>query len=256
MERIRSLNGYQKGVLLLTVVMVLAFTAAYFVITARVGFMYKDTILLPEKENGTTVYSGEIHGIRVSFRVSPDKTVEFQYGEKRYGPYTAKEDPSAIPEGRERLTGIELCKGEDILFRGGVSRSDDSFWLYNEDGIFQDGMEENRLVDVSVMNSYGTIENVKVMDPVEPSVSTILKLMAGPKLTHKGQWSLWLLGVFVCIGTAASILFAEELFQLGLGLWIRDSYGAEPSGWVRMRRYISWTILPILAMILFIVGLL
>lgn len=255
MEKIRSLNRYQKGVLLLTIVMVLAFTAAYFVTASRVGFAYKDAILLPEEENGTTVYSGKIQGIQASFRVSPDKRVEFQYGEKYYGPYTAKEDPTALPEGEtpgERMTGVELRKGEEILFRGGVSRQDGFFWLYDEDG----SRLNTRLV-ISVETSYGTVsyENGKKIDPMEPSASTILSLMAGPELTHKGEWSGWFLGVFVCMITAVSILFVEELFWLSISFRVQDPDRAEPSDWELASRYIGWTALPILALVIFFMGL-
>lgn len=255
MERIRSLNRYQKGVLLFMAVMVLAFTAAYFAAASRVGFSYRDAILLPGEENGSTVYSGKIRGIQANFRVSPDKTVEFQCGEKYYGPYTAKEDPAALPEGEtpgEQMTGVELRKGEEILFRGGVMRQDDFFWLYDEDGSVL-----NMSVEISVVAGNGITYDAsgKEIDPIEPSAVTILKLMAGPELTHKGDWSGWLLGVFVCIVTAVSVLFAEELFQLGLLFRVRDPEGAEPSDWVLAGRYIGWTVLPFLAMALFFIGL-
>lgn len=255
MERIRALNRYQKGVLLLTAVMVLVFTAAYFVTTSHVGFMYKDTILLPGEENGSTVYSGKIQGIQASFRVSPDKRVDFQYGEKHYGPYTAKEDPTALPAGEtpgERMTGVELRKGEEILFRGGVSREDGFFWLYDEDGSLL-----NTGLVISVETSYGTVsyENGKVIDPMEPSASTILSLMAGPELTHKGDWSAWFLGIFVCIVTVVSVLFAEELFWLSISFRVQDPDQAEPSDWELAGRYIGWTALPILALVIFFMGL-
>lgn len=252
MERIRSLNRYQKGVLLLMAVMVLAFTAAYFAAASRVGFAYRDAILLPEEENGTTVYSGKIQGIQASFRVSPDKTVEFQYGEKYYGPYTVKEDPVAVPKGEEHLTGVELRKGEEILFRGGVSRQDDFFWLYDEDGSLS-----NLAFEVSTVSEYGITydENGEVIDPMEPTVSTILKLMTGPELTHKGDWSAWFLGVLVCIATAITILFVDELFRLGMTFRVRDPEGVEPSDLVLAGRYIGWVVLPVLAMVLFFLGL-
>lgn len=255
MERIRNLSRYQKGVLIFTAVMVLVFTVAYFVVSARVGFAYHDTILLPEEENGTTVYSGKIQGIPAVFRVSPDKRVEFQYGEKYYGPYTAKEDPTALPEKEMPglgLTGVELRKGEEILFRGSVSPEAGLFWLYDEDGSLS-----NLAIEISAVSEYGITydENGKVIDPMEPHVATILKLMAGPELTHKGDWGAWFLGMFVCIVTAVSILFAEELFQLGLSFRIRYPEEAEPSDLVQMGRHISWTVLPILAMVLFFPGL-
>ena len=77
-----------------------------------------------------TVYAGTINGKPAVFTVSPDKTVEFRYGETIYGPYTVKEDPSAIPKRGEDMEtpaetkdmrGIELYRGDELLFRGGRS---------------------------------------------------------------------------------------------------------------------------------------
>ena len=101
-----------------------------------------------------------------------------------------------------------------------------------------------------VMDESGT-----VIDPMEPSVLTILDLMAGPELRHKGAWPLWAAGVLVCALTAASILFADEWFRLGLAFRIRGADRAEPSDWEIAGRYLSWTALPVLALALFIGGL-
>ena len=100
-KRIRSLERVQKGMLLFAAVLPLAFFAAYFMTTGREGFEYRNAILVPEAgaDEGAdgTVYAGTINGKPAVFTVSPDKTVEFRYGETIYGPYTVKEDPSAIP---------------------------------------------------------------------------------------------------------------------------------------------------------------
>ena len=135
-ERIKSLNRYQKGVLIFMIAVTLVFAVVYPMTTSRVGFEYKDIILVPSQENGSTVYSGKIQGQQAHFTVSEDKTVVFQHGDKIYGPYTAKEDSTAIPKDEEMaeyMTGVELRQGEDILFRGGVLEAGDSYWLYNED---------------------------------------------------------------------------------------------------------------------------
>lgn len=129
MEKIKSLNRYQKGILIVMIVMSLIFGAAYRITISRVGFEYKDEILVPNQENGSTVYSGKIQGKEAQFTVSGDKTVVFQYGDKIYGPYTAKEEPAAIPKNEEMaeyMTGVELYQGDEILFRGGVLPTQDS----------------------------------------------------------------------------------------------------------------------------------
>lgn len=238
-------------------VMVLVFTVVYPVTIAREGFVYQEALLVPSQENGNTVYSGKIQGEKASFTVYADRTVEFRYGDKLYGPYTAREDPSAIPDadeegeplGGEAVTGVELRCGEQIIFRGGVVDYGDSSWLYNEDGSLAD-MGFSVMIDGIVMD-----ENGNVIDLMEPSVSTILDLMAGPELTHRGEWIAWFGGVFICIFTALSILFADELFRWELSFQIRNADKAEPSDWEIAGRYIAWTALPVIAMILFVEGL-
>lgn len=101
MERIKCLNLYQKKILLFIVLIMLVFTVIYPIIIAREGFAYKDAILIPNQENDSVVYTGKIQGKQASFTVSPEKTVEFRYGDKFYGPYTLKVDSSAIPKSKE-----------------------------------------------------------------------------------------------------------------------------------------------------------
>ena len=241
-------------------VMVPVFAALYAVTIARVGFAYGNTILVPGHEDGNTVYSGRIQGKQASFTVYADGTVEFRHGDKLYGPYTAREDPSAIPKadsqgeplGGESVTGVELrCKGE-LLFRGCVVDYGDIRRLYNEDGT---PANLNIGFWATTENGVVTDGNGNIIDQMEPSVSTILDLMAGPELSHKGAWSGWFVGVFLCILTAFSILFADELFRWNLALRIQNADRAEPSDWEIASRYISWTVLPVIAMFVFIEGL-
>lgn len=246
MKRVKGLGRYQKGVLLFMMIMVLVFTILYPVTISREGFAYKNAILVPHPEDGGTVYSGKIQGRQADFTVLADKTVYFQYDGKTYGPYTAREDASAIPkesELRDGMVGVELRRGEEILFRGGVLDYGDSFFLYGEDG----RLKSSYLAEIP--------NDETVMDEMEPSVPFILDLMGDPALTHKGDWLLWLAGVFICIFTAISILFADELFRWNLAFQIRDAQRAEPSDWEIATRYISWTVLPIVAMVVFIAGL-
>ena len=97
MERIRSLSRYQKAVLLATALMALVFTAVYLTVTARVGFAFGDAILLDVHEVSADVYTGKVRGETVRFTVNADRSVTFQRGERLYGPYTAAEDPTAVP---------------------------------------------------------------------------------------------------------------------------------------------------------------
>ncbi len=254
MERIKNLNLYQKSLLILMLVMALIFSVLYPVTIARVGYEYKDAILVPSQENGSTVYSGKLKGKQACFTVTEDNTVLFQYGEKAYGPYSAKEDPTAIPkdsEMAEYMTGVELLEGDKVLFRGGVRDMGDFYWIQNEDGT------GNNMVVITYGDSNGIErdENGNIVDPFAPSVSEILELMNGPALTHKGVGFAWFGAVFICLINAISVLFADELFRWSLSFRVWNADRIEPSDWELARRYISWTALAVMALVIFITGL-
>ena len=253
MGKIKSLNHYQKGVLIVMIVMAMIFFVIYSITISRVGFEYKGTIFVPSQENGSTVYSGEMKGQQAYFTVSEDKTVVFQHGNKTFGPYTAKEDPTAVPKDNEMaedMIGVELLQGDSILFRGGVWAFADGYWLYNEDGTIN-----NFGITIVTNNGIERDENGNVIDPVEPSASAILNLMNDPELMHKGEWLAWFGAVFICILNSLSILFADELFRFNLILRIRNADCAEPSDWEIAGRYIGWTVLLKIALVIFVMGL-
>lgn len=122
--------------------------------------------------------------------------------------------------------------------------------MYNEDGTLY-----------NIGFSYGTgdgverDENRNVIDSVEPTASTILELRNDPELTHKGEWFALFGAVFICVLNALSILYADELFRWNLGFQIRNADRAEPSDWKIAGRYIGWTVLTIMALVIFISGL-
>ena len=252
MKRLRELNRYQQAILLLLAAMVLVFTVLYPIISARNGFAYRDALLIPRQEGGNTVYAGRIDGEEARFTVREDGSVEFRYGDAVYGPYTAREDPTAIPEEHElagSMTGVELRRGEEIVFRGGVLDGDFD-WLYREDGSLE---SSGIVIDV---NGVRFDENGKVIDPMEPAPSSILELIAGPALSHRGNWTAWLLGTLFCGITAIDLLFADELFRWRMAFRVQDPEDVEPSDWEIAGRYVGWTVLPAVALFLFVAGLL
>lgn len=250
---VQNLNRCQKSILLLMAAMTVIFTAAYIVTASRVGLEYNGAILVPTQESGGTVYSGKFRGMQAVFTVSEDRTVTFQYRDKTYDSYTAQEDPSAVPAGdpmSPQMTGLVLYQGETVLFRGSVADIGGSYLLVNADGSLYD-------FGITCTTSDGVKrdENGNVIDPAKPSAATILELMNDPVLTHKGAWSEWFIGVFICIANAFSILFADELFRWKLAFQIRDAEYAEPSDWAIMCRHIGWVALAVMALIIFITGL-
>lgn len=255
MERIRNLNLYQKSILILMLAMALLFAVLYPVTISKVGYEYKNAVLVPHQENGNTVYSGKLKGVQATFTVTEDKTVILQRGDKTYGPYTAKEDPTAIPKDSqmaESMTGVELRNGDVIIFRGGVYDMGDFYWLESEDGT------TDNMVVITYGDSNGVERDVNgdVVDPFEPTVSDILELMRGPELTHKGVGFAWFGAVFISLINMISILFADELFRWHLSFRVWNADHLEPSDWEVAGRYISWTAMAIMALVIFVIGLL
>ena len=62
-------------------------------------------------------------------------------------------------------------------------------------------------------------------------------------------------GVLMCAVTAVSILYAYELFRFQMSFRIRNADRAEPSDWEIDCWYISWTLIPLMSLIVFIMGL-
>lgn len=249
MKRIKRLNLCQKALLVIMLAMALVFAALYSAAVSRVGFAYRNAILVPEQEGGSAVYSGKIQGQPARFTVSQDRAVVFELDGRTYGPYTAEEDPAAIPQGAEmaaQMTGVLLRQGNELLFRGGVMKIGDTYLLLSADG--------SEFFPVPAGGSAWD-EAGQEPDLMAPSAADILALMDGPTLTHKGAWPVWFAAVFLCALDALMVLFADELFRWNLKFQIRDPDRAEPSDWEIAGRYLSWTILLIAALVVFLLGL-
>lgn len=253
MERIRNLNRYQKAILLILAAMFVFFTVIYAAVTSRVGFSYHGSILVPAEENGNTVYSGKIYGQESVFTVTSDKTVTYRYGNYNYGPYTVREDPTAVPEKYaydNSAIGAEIRQGDKILFRGGVIKSGSGWMFYDENGTWYG-------LGTVLYSSNGVMYDAEgnVVDHLEPSAVTIWELANGPELTRKGSWVVWFLGLFASVFTSVTILFADEMFRFSMYFRIERACEAEPSEWEIASRYISWTLLPMIVLGIYILGL-
>ena len=145
----------------------------------------------------------------------------------------------------------EFISGDDVSLDNVYIPVDaQEFEVYNEDGTLDnfgftyvtgDGIERD--------------ENGNVIDKMEPSASTIYELLNDPELTHKGEALAWFGAVFICILNVLSILFADELFRWNLLFQIRNVENAEPSDWEIAGRYIGWTVMTIMSLVIFITGL-
>lgn len=253
-QKIQDLNWYQKGILLLLLVLIPVYAVIYHVSISRVGVLYNDKIFVPAEESGATVYSGRLDGKPAEITVTNDKTaVTFRCGDTVYGPYTIKEDPSALADIEfcpSDMRGVALYDGETLLFRGGFWPSREFTQLYRADG-----SPDLQMGLYAVENGVWKDADGNVVDPMKPDAADILRIALAPELTHKGDWLVWFGAVCISLLNAATILYADELFRWNLSFQIQNAEDVEPSEWEMLSRYLGWTVLTILAFIVYILGL-
>ena len=253
-QKIKDLNWYQKGILLLLLVLIPVYAVIYHVSISRVGVLYNDKIFVPAEESGATVYSGRLDGKPAEITVANDKAaVTFRCGATVYGPYTIEEDPSALADIEfcpSDMRGVALYDGETLLFRGGFWPSGEFTQLYRADG-----SPDLQMGLYAVENGVWKDADGNVVDPMKPDAADILRIALAPELTHKGDWLVWFGAVCISLLNAATILYADELFRWNLSFQIQNAEKAEPSEWEMLSRYLGWTVLTILAFVVYILGL-
>ncbi len=250
MASLNALSRYQRILLMALAALVLVFSVVYPLTIRREGFLYEDALLLPIEENGSMTYRGKLRGEAAQFTVTPEKAVTFRWGSKTYGPYTLREDPTAIPENTDLpMRGLELRCGGEVCFRGGLVEQGEMRLFYPEG-------ENPEIFVYTTMGDGTTVDGEgNLIDPMEPSILTILTLIDGPELTHKGNWAFFGCGLLLALAAAANILFADALFRFRLSMRIQNPEGVEPSALALADRHIGWTMLTAAVLVVFLLGL-
>ena len=249
MNRFRELERFPKILLIALVLLVVVFAPIYGITASRVGYLHNGEIFVPRQENGATLYETTVDDQSCVFTVTAD-TVTLLWGDKTYGPYTLREDPTAVPEDISfPMTGIEILDGQRVYFRGGVTDEAVDFWLLSEDG------KNEFLMSYTLSDGVEYDMNGNPIDHMKPVPYQIVSLLRGPELEHKGDWMIFLVGVFCAAATAFSILFADELFYLSICFRVENAETAEPSDWYIACRNFSWLLLTIFTGAAFFMGL-
>lgn len=125
MERFRRLEIYPKGILILTGIIAVVFTAIYAFVLFGSGFWYGDVFLKQSRSAESTLYSGILSGEAVSVIVTEENSALFRFGSRSYGPFILEKDPASLPENhvmKTFMTGITIR-------RGSRSGSGGPFWM-------------------------------------------------------------------------------------------------------------------------------
>lgn len=247
-EKWKELSLFQRVLLVILTAMILGFGIATPIVGARKGIEYRDTLLYFTREGEVRRYAGWIGGRRAEFTVTPERTVEYRWGEEVYGPYQVVEDPAAAPE--HYMTGLEIRQGGRVLFRGGFMGGE---WpiLYGEDG------EPFDILSITFGGSGGKVydsngKELSQRDLHEPGLSTVARLaLREPELTHRGGFGLYLLVTLLAAFNMFQICFPGFMFRWSIMWHVRDPYAAEPSDFYITMEKIEWVVLTVAAAVLY-----
>ena len=151
---------------------------------------------------------------------------------------------AAPPDDWGELVGIEIRRGDELLFRGGF-RPGSMISLYDESG--------EPLIELGVhfTVSGGTVvdENGREIPQEElhePGLTILVQLALAPELIHRGSVALYLLVTLLALLNAAQILFPMAFFRLSLLFHVRNIEAAEPSEWYIFGARCGWVLLSVI----------
>lgn len=243
-EKWLEMSWFQRVLLLLQAFLILLFLPIYCTIGSQQVVWYDGAALRCHTDGEITTYSGRVNGQAAVITVSPGPVVEYQFGDALYGPYSIISDPSAVPSEEampmiigdiRALSGVEIRQGDRVLFRGSYLNSGSTFLAFDETGEWATS---------SMLASDSGL-----------SAKDILQIALAPQIVQRGHIEGFLLGLLLCVACAVSIVYADELFRFHLAFQIRDPENAEPSDWELFGRSLSWVVLTVLSLILFVFGL-
>ena len=250
-NRFRSLDKYQKCIIIAMAVTAVIFAVLTGKAVFRKGISFRDTILTKTEENGSTIYSGTRNGYATSITILPDSGIVYRYGKKEFGPYYVELNNSLLDPGvsPNDETGYEIREGDKVIFRGSVRDTGASLLFYNENGDFE--AFGNTYIETNGV----VIMDGKVIDQDEPTKAELIGISRGLPTTHKGNFGFWFAGVIVCMLNVFSILYADEIFRFYLSFRIDNAEDAVPSDWEITSRYLGWLFMFIPIIMFFALGL-
>ena len=242
-----TVTWYRRILLIAQLLMILGFAVALSVVRGRPGFAYGDAVLLPHAEGEDTVYAGRVDGERAAFTVSPDGRVGYTWGDFVYGPYTVREDPSAVPE--EYDWTLAWRSGRGIKSSSGAGTPDRHIPRSSR-------RRARPIKGTSLSPPYTATARRRstplTESPLQRRTSTPLaRLVLDPALRRRGSVSLFLLVTLLAALNLAAICFPNAFFRLSLWGHVKNLEEAEPSDYYLFCTHVGWLLLAVIAGVLY-----
>ncbi len=232
----KEMSLFRRVMVLLMAAMILCFCVLTVVSVTREGIAYSGEFHIRTMGGEDAVYTGEVGGQLSRFTVSAG-TLTYRWGEYTYGPYRLRYDDTARPEGWTKGDGIVITRGEEVIFEGG--RSGDTLWHKDGTAYSSSG------VVISTGDRHYDSEGRLVTEEErrEPGLSTVVRLLQEPELTHRGSIGVYLLVTLLAGLNILLILFPDFFFRWNFRFSVRNYEDMEPSDLTLAMRPVSWVVL-------------
>ena len=250
----QEMGLYRRILLAVMLAEIVGFLIAYVIVVNRPGLEYSGALLYPHTEGELQIYEGKIDGEPARFAVSPEGEISYQWGEYTYGPWQVVVDPTAVPDGFRGENGLEIRRGDEVIFRG--TYSPHSFNLL----IDENGDPVRDTFSVGSVGGGATLYYVNGQEVTreewyEPGLGALARIVLTPELTHQGNLLLWFGTTLIALLNIFQICFPHFFFRLGLQLRVRNVDAVEPSDFYIAMEKLEWAILAVLCLVLYATGL-
>ena len=235
-------SALQKTILVLLAVMAVAFGILTAVSRGRPGVSFRDALLYLSHEGDTTVYTGKVHGDRVTVAVTPDGSaadVDFTVaGELVHACRVEYPEGTITDADGDTFPRVEILRDGETLFRGGYNPYQSDFqMLFDEDGSWH--------VGIAVYS--GNEPREQDFDEFD-----IFCFARGPALSRRGSWPAWAFAAFLLSGlTALDAAFPRALFYWRNHWSVKDP---EPTEFYIAMQKVGWVIGIIVTLCFYIWG--
>jgi len=237
----------QKAILIILLALAVVFAIITGLVRTKKGVTFEDGLLSISQEGDRTVYSGRAEGQKVTVTVYPEgegHVVKLAVGtlidhtyRVEYPGGTIKSDFGEYRRIRITVEGRTFL--ETLLFEGG----------YNSDINVASFCDENGELDLLGYGRFVTSSGIWYEYELMPS--QVMRFANGPATTCRGDWLIFVLGLFLSLITAVAVAFPEHLFHWNHFLSVRDP---EPTDFYLATQRISWVIMTAVVLGVYIWG--
>ena len=179
----QEMGLYRRILLAVMLAEIVGFLIAYVIVVNRPGLEYSGALLYPHTEGELQIYEGKIDGEPARFAVSPEGEISYQWGEYTYGPWQVVADPTAVPDGFREKNGLEIRRGDEVIFRGIYSPHSFNLLIDENGDPVRDTFSVGSVGGGATLY-YVTGQEVTREEWYEPGLGALARIVLTPELTR------------------------------------------------------------------------